>query len=678
MFGRFSLLADRSGGLSVIAALAVPVVLGAAGLAFDLNRGYQQREINQRAADMSALGAAMAYKASSNVAILQPTARDLASMNGAKSATVNAQVISNFPNAGDQSVRVRVTSTVPFVLARILGLSSSYTVVSQSFASLVSLPQYAPPCFLALANTADAFKTTGGATVNAPDCSVAAVGSVSNLGTAINAHDIIAGKGNITNDYGTLSAQTLRYAGSFNNPTWNNNVPSVDKRKNQSTTLVDPWATDASLIAARTQLGTYVNPPTLTNPVTSGGTAVNWDLTYSPVAPYNAWWNSSTATYTIPAGTYYIKKLSVGGGIKVKFADNSKIYINEGFSNGGSSFAFGNSDVYVNGGFNSGSSGVTFGNGALWIGSGTVTFSGNTNTKGNGDVMINAMLTMGGGSSFKMGNGKHSFGGFNLGGGGSASMGDGDFIAVQGVTIAGGSELAVGAGNFTIGKASSGNAIDLSGSARFLMGDGQFSANGNIVTQGGSKLVFGKTANHYINGNMTIAGAALFGAGRYTVNGNFTNGTGGTTWPFTSAQNGVTYGQTLEGVSVSGYDMAGVNVSFILAGTLNLAGGAKTKLVASTTTVSGAQIADMLIDTLTTANTSWTAGSQNSFIGTVHIPNSNLTMSGGNSTMGAGQCFTLIANKIEVSGGAAAGSACALMSSSAGGGSSTSTIRLVR
>ena len=58
-----------------------------------------------------------------------------------------------------------------------------------------------------------------------------------------------------------------------------------------------------------------------------------------------------------------------------------------------------------------------------------------------------------------------------------------------------------------------GDAITLSGSGRFFMGDGLFSANGNIVTAGGSRLVFGKTANHLINGNLSIAGSVLFGAG---------------------------------------------------------------------------------------------------------------------------------------------------------------------
>lgn len=105
----------------------------------------------------------------------------------------------------------------------------------------------------------------------------------------------------------------------------------------------------------------------------------------------------------------------------------------------------------------------------------------------------------------------------------------------------------------------------------------------------------------------------------------------------------------------------------MLSGTVNLAGGAKTKLIASSTTVSGGAIADLLIDSMTNTATTWGGGAQNVFVGAVHLPNSDLSMSGGSSTLSAGQCFMLIVRTINASGGAAAGSAC---TSIAGSGSS--------
>lgn len=676
-------LSDAKAGVGIIAALSVPVVIGSAGLAVDLNRGLEQRVVNQRAADMAALGAAMAYKASSNASVLNPTAEDIVRINGATGADVTATIVADFPTAGSQSVRVDVVTQVPYTLARVLGLSGSYDVTSQSFASLTAAkitPPYATPCMLALSSSNNAISVTGGASISAAECTVAAVGGINNNGALIQGHDIVAGTGDITNNWGDIVAETLRFGGKFSNPSYNQDVPDKGRHVKETTTLIDPWADSDELSDARALLGTpSANPAALTNPVTPSG--ANWDFNYSPSAPLSAW-RTSEKVYNVPAGNYTIGKLTIAGDITVNFANGSTITIANGFSNGGKAINFGNSDVRVNGGFDSGSSGVTFGDGPLHIGSGTVKFAG-INRKGNGNVTINAPLVMGGGQSFYMGNGDHYFGSVTLEGGGFATMGSGNFRAVTGVKVYGGSELSIGNGNIEIGKnASTSRAIDLDGSGRFLMGDGTFSANGNINTLGGSALVFGKTANHYLNGNMTIGGSVLFGEGRYTINGNFTNGTGGSVWPYTD-KSGRVYGNTLEGVSVAGFDQAGINVTFVLAGTLNLSGGAKTKLIASSTTVAGAQIADMLLYSNTTSNTTWTAGASNRFGGVVYLPRSAVTMSGGNSTLDSGHCFSLIASTITVSGGAATGSACASVTEAYNGGSgggetSTGAIRLVR
>ena len=191
-------LADVSAGVGIIAALSLPVVIGSAGLAVDLNRGLEQRVVNQRAADMAALGAAMAYKASSNQSVLDPTAQDIARINGLTSADVDASVVADFPNTGDQSVKVDVVTQVPYTLARVLGLSGAYDVASESFASLQSastaLP-YATPCILALSTGSNAISVSGGGTISAADCTVAAIGSINNQGALIQGHDIVSGPG---------------------------------------------------------------------------------------------------------------------------------------------------------------------------------------------------------------------------------------------------------------------------------------------------------------------------------------------------------------------------------------------------------------------------------------------------------------------------------------------------
>jgi hypothetical protein len=675
-----AVLRDLTAGVTTLGVLALPAMIGATGLTVDVSRGYQQKVSNQRAADLAALAAATAYKVNSASAVLQPTAADVVLANGLGGATTTAALVNNYPVTGSTSVKVTVTRAVPFYLASVVGLSGSYNVNAAAYAQIGSAATVSAPCYLALSTASNAIAVSGGGSISTTTCSVAAVGGINQGGTSISAKDIIAGGGAVVLDYGSLSVTDNLYFGTnFTFPNWNTAVPATAKRKNQVTSLVDPWAGSADRTSAVTQIGTFTAVPALTNPTTTTGGGA-WTVNSSGASTPGATttYAASTKTYTVTAISpcnYNITSIAISGDRKLVFPAGCNIMVNNGVTSSGSTHInFGNSNVYVNGNFVSGSSaGMTFGDGVLWIGSGTHSFSG-PHTKGAGDVTMAGAVTVTGGSSFSFGAGAHRFGSLTLGGGTNVKLGDGAFQANTGVSIDGDSILALGAGDVLLGKnVSTNNAIYLNGSARFLMGDGTFSANGNIATSGGSRLIFGATTNHYINGNMNIAGSALFGAGRYTINGNFVNGTGGTTWPYTSAYTGVTYGSA---TGFSGYDMAGLDVTFVLSGTLNLAGGALTHLEAPSSTTSGGAIAQLLMTSQTTAATSWGAGSNNRFGGAVHVPNSVVTMSGGNGTTGGTACFSLIASRIVVSGGAQTGTACGVMSTAIGG-SGNGTVRLV-
>ncbi|MBO9574663.1 MAG: hypothetical protein J7494_02900 [Sphingobium sp.] len=660
--------------MSVIGAFSLSAVLGIAAFSVDINNGLNQRVRNQAVADMAALGAALVYQNNgSSSAMLDPTAKDVAAANGLSRTNATAVLVDNYPSSGSKAVKVTITTNMTIAIASAIGLRSSYTVSAISYASLPTATTGSSACFLALATSGNGITTSGGATISTPGCSVAAVASINAGSTGITAKELVAGTGGVTNSFGYITAEALKYATSFTNPNWNTAVPAADKRTHATTTLVDPLASDANIIAARTLLGSYTAPVAPTQPTVTTGT--DWVLNYSPSGTLATYWNSSTKTYTIPSGTYNIKALTISGGITVNFTGSSTITISGGVNNGGNRLTFPDGSVTITGGFASGSTGVTFGNANVSIGSGTVTFNG-SNIFGNGNVSINSTVTVGGGASITMGAGNHAFNSIAVSGGGWMKMGDGDLDVVSGITVGGSSTVAAGIGSYRLGKNASNDAINLAGSGVMIMGDGAFSANGNITTAGGSRVVFGVTANHFINGSMSIAGSVLFGAGRYTISGNFTNGTGGTTWPFSSTVTGLTYGNTLAGTSVSGYDMAGVNVTFIMGGTLNLAGGAKTKLIASSTTTGGA-FADILIDSTTTAATTWGAGAQNVFVGAVHVPNSDVSMSGGSNTLSTGQCFMLIAKTLNLSGGSSAGSACAGVGAAYGGAAGATTIGLV-
>lgn len=661
-----NVLADRGGGVSVLAALSLVSVIGMAGFAVDLNRGYETMVSNQRVADMAALAAGVAYSAAKSEAILQPTAQDLVAVQGVTNATVVARLVTDMPTPGAKAVQVTITVPMTVTLGRVLGIGATYPVKTTATASLAT--QSTAGCIVGLASSGNAIETQGGASINAPACAVAGAGTVANNGNAITAKNIISGAADIVNNYGTLTADLLRYAGNFTNPDWNNNVPGADKRVKQSSTVSDPLADNLDLGSARSLIGTSRTPVALSNPTTPSGGAV-WSFSSSPSAAVAGFQKGNSGNFVVPAGTYKIDSMDVSGSVTVTFNAGSTVTVARGVSIAeGPKVVFGNGTYRINGGFSG--SGVTFGDGELSIGQGTVKFGAN-NRIGNGPVTINAPLSLGGGTTLAIGAGSHAFGGISVGGGSWLTMGDGSLDVTGTVSVGGGSTIITGNGNVTLANPGD-RAIFVDGGGVFFMGDGLFSANGSIVTGGGSRLVFGKTANHLINGDLLVSGAVLFGAGRYTIKGGFANGTGGAgngvpAWPYTSPITNQTWGTSLEGVSVGDVDMAGVNVSFILSGTINLGGGAKTLLIAPGTTTTGGAIADILIDSLTSADTNWSAGATNVFSGAVHLPNSALTSSGGNSSNSGVRCFMLVAYRVTLTGGATAGSTCTGIGSGAGG-----------
>ncbi|MBW8744312.1 MAG: hypothetical protein JF628_08195 [Sphingomonas sp.] len=205
------------------------------------------------------------------------------------------------------------------------------------------------------------------------------------------------------------------------------------------------------------------------------------------------------------------------------------------------------------------------------------------------------------------------------------------------LNVGSGLTMTVASGNVAIGSNASGNAITIGGGSVLSFGDGLFSANGSIVTGGNSHITFGATANHYINGALSLNGYAVFGAGAYYINGAFTNSTGGT--------------------------ISGSGVTFFMSGTLGLGGGAITNLAAPTSDAGGG-VTDLLFATKSTTQTSLSQGATGSYGGMVYAPNSNMVMSGGASAGNTGRCFSLVVNTLTLSGGTTAGTACTSLGSS--------------
>jgi hypothetical protein len=269
--------------------------------------------------------------------------------------------------------------------------------------------------------------------------------------------------------------------------------------------------------------------------------------------------------------------------------------------------------------------------------SGSVSVGGGSRLMiGDGLVAILSSLSLSGGTAVTIGNGRHYLGPVSVGGGADLVIGTGD-LDVNGMLdiSGGGSTVAIGNGNYVFGRATSGanngRSIFLSGGSVLTMGTGTFSADGDIKTTGGSSITFGVTANHFINGDLDLMGTAVFGAGRYTINGAFTNNTGGS--------------------------MSGTGVTFILADNFRLTGGTSLNLAAPSNALGGG-LADILIASLGNAQSHIGGGSQNIYTGTVYIPNAHISFTGGSGVSGNGGCFTLIADTIDFSGGNSTATSC--------------------
>ena len=428
-----SALRDTGGNFTIIAALALIPLLGVCTLSIDIGRGMSERVHAQNVADVSALGAALVFaKNMQDSTVLQTAAQDMTLANGLSATAVTAELVDDYPVAGQQAVKAMVTVEVPAVFAQALGLAASYNVAAVSYASLTSESSEPAPCILALSSTASAIQVFGGATINATSCDVAAVGGIDNQGVGIYAKTITSGSGSIANNWGTLSADAINYAGAFNNPSWNFNVPSSSKLFNKTTTISDPLATNSALVSARSELGSYSAPASLTDPATLPGPS--WDFNWSPSGTVKGF-ETSPGNYVVPAGNYTLGSLSVGGGVNVTFESGSTITVDSGLNNTGNSLRFGDVNLTVNGGFSSGPSGITMGNGSLWIGSGNVSLNG-TNRFGNGRVIINANTTIANAATLVLGTGNHYFASLNVSS--TAWFGDGDLSVSNGLTVASG------------------------------------------------------------------------------------------------------------------------------------------------------------------------------------------------------------------------------------------------
>ena len=541
IFGR--ILAAERGTIMVMAAFALTAVMGMTGLAVEVGNGYSTKVRNQRVADMAALGAAQAYQTSQSTTVAAQVAKDIVAASGLPTTSPNLVIAAPVQVNGTSAVQVTITSAVPIRLAQVVQGSSSYNVTSTAAASLASTS--VPGCITALSGAVtNGVSLTGGTHITASGCAVVTNSGVSaTAGTSISAKQVVAGK--VVND----EAAQWGTPGITTTPTANN------IKQNKSGAASDTVGADTRVVAGFAKVGTY------TVPTAPGSGAQAWDFSWSPTGKVASWWDSSTGTYTVPAGSYNVTSITMGGNIKVVVSDGATIRVSGNVSVSGKSITMGAVTLDIGGQVNvSGGSTMTVASGNVAIGnngSGNAinVSGGGTLSFGNGTFSANGDITSGGGSSISFGATQSHYINGNLSLSGSATFGagayyiDGNFTNNTGGTMTGSDVTFFMSGALTL---SGGTAMNLAAPTSDAGGgvtDLLFATKSTAQTNlgGGASAVFAGMV-YAPNSNMVMdGGAGATGNGRcfavvvntFTMNGGTAAGVACTSFGGASASSGV-------------------------------------------------------------------------------------------------------------------------------------------
>jgi len=578
----------------MMAAFSLTAVMGMSGLAVEIGTGYAAKVRNQRAADMAAVGAALAYRSSNqSVDAATQVARDIVVAHGlpANSATVQVPVTIG----GASAVQVSVKTAVPIKMASLITKAAAYDVTSSAAASYGDTPSSG--CVTALSSSKTAIDLSGGAQLTASGCTISTNGTLSATGGAqVSASQVVA---NATSTGGGANITTT--------PSANNIVTktngAADKVKSQSAVMTAlcyvnklNGTSDGDYADGNTNCANQKVTPVSVAAVTGE----DWDMTSKPSSNVEKYRNGDN--FVVPAGPYTIGTLTIDGKTQVSFVGPVTLTVDK------------------------------------------IVVKGGTLTIGDGDVTVAGALTLGGGVTVTMGNGKHSFGSISIGGGSQLYTGTGSLNITADLNVDGGGSKAMFApstGQTVVIGDSKGTSISISGGSMVsfdrygtsadtggTQADGPvgFSVTGSIKSSGGSTIVFNKAAVHVIGGDLDLNGSSVLGSGLYVIGGDLSNNTGGT--------------------------MSGRDVTFALGGSFTLAGGTSLD-IAAPSSAGGYGIQDILVATKTTSDVALGGGTSDKYSGLVYAPKATLKLTGGAGLSSNGsQCLMVLVDSVSLSGGA--------------------------
>jgi hypothetical protein len=278
-----AVLHDRRGGMAVILGLAIPILVGAAGIGVEIGLWYTTRRQAQTAADAAAVSGALQLLRNQNSTVASTAIADSA-RNGFPNTAPSSVTINNPPQAGSYAGNTQAVEAIvgrqvrPLLTA--LFMSSGPTIRARAVAGLQ--PQ-GTACILALdATAASAVNNTGNTYINSPNCIVAAN---SNNSTAIN----VGGNS-------TLIADTLWTVGGYSQ-SGSSTLTLGDTPRTHMWALTDPYS--GLTVPGTASMGT-VYSTSATNRTNS-----NTTHTYNPGRYTNQDLKVQGTAYFNP-GTYYL------------------------------------------------------------------------------------------------------------------------------------------------------------------------------------------------------------------------------------------------------------------------------------------------------------------------------------------------------------------------------------
>jgi Flp pilus assembly protein TadG len=273
---RHSLKNSESGNVLMIVALALPVLLGIAGLGIEGSNWFTTRRDMQNAADAAAIAAA-----TNNSANYLNEARAMTTQygftNGSSDTTVTANNAATCPSGGTSCYSVTITKNLSLVFAGMVGFTGNTTIGTAnavqisvtSIARKTTIPR--EYCILTLGNgttSSQDFRVNGGNSANLSGCNIA-----SNTSMNCNGHDTNADNADavgIANDCGVtrssgISPVTDAWASK------NSNIPSNPCSSYPGVN----WSTNQTLSGGRNICGTLTLTADLT--VSGSGEIIIWN-----------------------------------------------------------------------------------------------------------------------------------------------------------------------------------------------------------------------------------------------------------------------------------------------------------------------------------------------------------------------------------------------------------------